>query len=336
MAFQLAEDSIATGFLHEAALGCAGADVVGPDILHSADAGGLHGINPADLHSPDSLDAANAGGLHIGDLAHAGGVGTGGLHVADWADLCARDGLGGNLVGAVACGALDIGGAACLGGLHAADIGDAGSLRLVGGDALGGNLVGAVELAEGHFVQPALGGVVVGRYSIGSLADLVVALAQLGGRGSGVFDILVCGGGVGAVFELLGDVAGAFECLVAKAAGGVYSDVRLGSGVFRCKFRDICHLVFERPFFWRFFRVYIKVLAAHAHAARHRVAHSVTSTRHRVVVAAGHRIGHGVVVAAGHRIAHRWGCAHCAAAARHAASSSAAVAHVHCHSISLS
>ena len=128
---------------------------------------------------------------------------------------------------------MDIGGAVGLGGLHAADIGDAGSLRLVGGDALGGKLVGAVELAEGHFVQPGLGGVVVGSYSVGSLPDLVIALAKLGGRGSGVFDILVCGGGVGAVFELLGDVAGAFDGLVAKAAGGVHGDVRLRLGVGR-------------------------------------------------------------------------------------------------------
>ena len=81
MVAELAVEAIATGFLHETTLGSAGADVVGSDLLHAADTGGLHGINPADLYTPDSLDSSHAGSLHIGDLAHAGGSALGTLHI---------------------------------------------------------------------------------------------------------------------------------------------------------------------------------------------------------------------------------------------------------------
>lgn len=132
-----------------------------------------------------------------------------------------------DLIGCVACGALHIGDLAEAGVVHLAYIGNAGTADLIGSDILGGNLVGPVELAEGHLVHPVFYRVVKGSGALGDLADLVVALPELGGAGFGVANILIGRCGVGAVFEPLGDVASAFEGLVAEAACGIDNGVRL-------------------------------------------------------------------------------------------------------------
>jgi hypothetical protein len=180
----LAEEPIATGFIHEATLGGTGADILRLDVLHAANSGGFHGVHRTDLRSTDALDCARGSGLDIINGVHLRGVALGGadtlgadiidlpslggFHIGNWAHLRGQDALRLDLIGSIACwtldilhsahasssglGGLGIGYGSDLSGLRVAYVGNAGTLRLVGGDILGGNLVGPVELAEGQLV----------------------------------------------------------------------------------------------------------------------------------------------------------------------------------------
>jgi hypothetical protein len=183
--------SIASGFVHKATLGGAGADVAGFNILRAADTGRLHGVYGGNLRSADSLNASGVGGVNILtinslDSSRLLGSDLPGANIGNIPHLGGLDIINGVHLRGVALGGADTLGAdiidlPSLGGLH---IGNWAHLR--GQDALRLDLIGSIAcwtLDILHLAHASSSG--LGCLSIGHGSDLGgLRVADIGNAGT--------------------------------------------------------------------------------------------------------------------------------------------------------